>query len=174
MGWRGMGYPLYKHELSVNFRGLKHSLHYFSRHSLPYSSCLPLRNPVSVATGGLQPTRNPQYCSWLWAVSALPPCPGEGGVSSVQPSANNMSPVAAQTRDIHLAFGDNIYLLVKGLIWVHVSTDQNPIMVPGGLTSYSHQAIPNYLQSPILPLITVPTSFCFYFCSISLPLTCSS
>lgn len=121
-----------------------------------------------------RPTRNPQYCSWLWAVPTLPPCPGEGGVSYVKPSAINMSPVAAQAKDIHLTFGDNRQVLVQGLIWVRVSTGQNPIMVPGGLASYSHQAIPNYLQSPLLPLFTVPTSLCFSFCSNSLPLTCSS
>jgi hypothetical protein len=62
MDWWGLGLspphptPTPKHRLLVNFGPSSEKtclgLHYFSRRFLPYSSGLPLRNPVSVAAGG--------------------------------------------------------------------------------------------------------------------------
>lgn len=43
------------------------------------------------------------------------------------------------------------------------NTSQDPTLVPGGICSYSHQAVPH---SSFLPVFIVPRSFCFSFSSI--------
>lgn len=54
------------------------------------------------------------------------------------------------------------------------STGEDPNLDPGGITSYSLQAVPHDSQvSSSVPFI-VTTSFCFSFTSISPPLTCFS
>jgi hypothetical protein len=49
------------------------------------------------------------------------------------------------------------------------SLRQDLTMASDGITGYSHQT-----DSPVLPLFTVHTFFCFFFSSISPALTCSS
>ena len=72
--------------------------------------------------------------------------------------------MAAQPRGVHLAFGDDRLLLLQsrgpshGPQW---QTGQNLL----NLTT---------LESPVLPLSIVPTSFCFSFSSISPSLPCHS
>jgi hypothetical protein len=81
--------------------------------------------------------------------------------------------VAAQTRDISLAFGGNISLLMQGHepdVSLRGSTGQDSTMVSGVITSYSHQAVLITSESLVLPLFYLPTCFCFS--SISLPLIC--
>lgn len=124
--------------------------------------------------GSPKQTRNSQYFSWLWAVSALPLCPSEGWGQFYTALRNQHVSSGSPDQGHPSGLGGNRHLLVQGHVWVHVSTGQNPVMVPGRIASDSHQAIPNNLQSPSLPLFIVPSSFCFSFSSISPSLTCSS
>jgi hypothetical protein len=54
--------------------------------------------------------------------------------------------MAAQVRDICLAFGGNRSLLLQGQGPRCGSTGQDPTMVPGGITGYSHQGAHHYPQ----------------------------
>lgn len=70
---------------------------------------------------------------------------------------------ADQTRDVNLVFGGNRSPLFQGhdmtQIWTtRGSTGQDPTVVPGGITGYSHQAVPHYLR--------VSSSACLYHAHI--------
>ena len=86
------------------------------------------------------------------------------------PQTSRWPQVVAQTRDIRLAFGGCRLLLLQGHgptpdMALDGSTGQN--RHHGGVTSYSHQAVPHSLKSPILPLFMVPTSSCFSLSHLS-------
>jgi len=53
------------------------------------------------------------------------------------------------------------------------STGQDPTMIPGVITGYSHQALTTF-ETSVLPCFILCISFCFSFLFISPPFTCFS
>jgi hypothetical protein len=99
-----MGLLFYKHRFLVNFWGpLSETclgLHYSSRCSLPYVPFLPLRNPVSVATGGNR------WClrtvAWVWVYQPREHCLGRALQERLR---RRIQPAQWATRFIHASAG---------------------------------------------------------------------
>jgi hypothetical protein len=96
------------------------------------------------------------------------------GARSAQPLDINISPAAAQTRNIHSAFGDNKPRMLQsygprcGPQWHHRPGSYHGFRWYHRLLTSGCPSLP---YSPALPLFIVPTSFCFSFSSIPPPLT---
>lgn len=72
-----------------------------------------------------------------------------GGVSSVQPSDINMFPGGSPDQGLLPSFGGNKSLMLRATdpdMALRGSTGQDPTVVPGDITGYSHQGIPHYPQ----------------------------
>ena len=100
-----------------------------------------------------------------------------GGATSVKPLHINVSPSNSPDQEylpLLLVVTDPSCCRVMVPIKVpSESPGQDTTMVPRDITSYNRLFLTT-LESPVLPLFMVPTSFSFSFSSISPTLTCSS